>query len=89
LPDGIRGTLAVPAEAAREGYRQMIVTLPEGVTHLALHAAKPGDIEAIAPDHAGWRIREYELLAEGAVAAWCREAGVAMVGYRDVARLWA
>ena len=89
LPDGIRGTLAVPAEAAREGYRRMIATLPEGVTHLALHACTPGDIEAIAPDHAGWRMREYELFAEGAVAGWCGEGGVAMVGYREVARVWA
>jgi chitin disaccharide deacetylase len=89
LPDGIRGTLAVPAEAARNGYRRMIETLPEGVTHLALHAATPGDIEAIAPDHAGWRIREYELFEEGAVAGWCRDAGVMTVGYREVAALWA
>ncbi|MDO9707043.1 polysaccharide deacetylase family protein [Paracraurococcus lichenis] len=88
LPDGIHGTLAVPAEEARAGYERMIRTLPEGVTHLALHAATPGDIEAIAPDHAGWRMREYALLAEGAVAAWCREAGVALLGYRAIQPFW-
>lgn len=89
LPDGIRGTLAVPAEAAWEGYRRMIEGLPPGVTHLALHAATPGDIEAIAPDHAGWRMRKYALLAEAAVAGWCEAAGVATISYREVQRLWA
>lgn len=88
LPDGIRGTLAVPAEAARQGYRRMIETLPEGVTHIALHCATPGDIEAIAPDHAGWRMREHALLAEGAIAGWCREASVATLGYRAVQPFW-
>ena len=42
LPDMIRGTLAVPAEATRLGYRQMIETLPTGITHVALHCAMPG-----------------------------------------------
>ena len=88
LPDGIRGTLAVPAEEARAGYERMLRDLPMGVTHLALHCATPGDIEAIAPDHAGWRTREYALLAEGAVAGWCREAGVAPLGYRALQPFW-
>jgi len=88
LPDFIRGTLAAPAEEARDGYRRMIATLPEGVTHLALHCATAGDIEAIAPDHAGWRMREYALFAEGAVRGWCGEAGVRAVGYREVQSVW-
>jgi predicted glycoside hydrolase/deacetylase ChbG (UPF0249 family) len=89
LPDGIRGTLAVPEAEAREGYRRMIETLPEGVTHLALHCATPGDIEAIAPGHAGWRLREYALLAGGAIAGWCREGGVVPLGTRAIQAFWA
>jgi hypothetical protein len=90
LPDGFRGTLAVPAEEAEAGYRAMIHGLPGGaVTHIALHCtADPAEIAGIAPAHAGWRTREYALLAGGAVAAWCREAGVAPLGYREVGRLW-
>ena len=89
LPDGIRGTLAVPEAEARAGYRRMIAGLPEGeVTHIALHCAMPGEIEAIAPEHAGWRTREYALLAEGAVAGWCAAAGVATLGYRAVQPFW-
>ncbi len=89
LPDGLRGTLAVPAEETRAAYRRMVLDLPQGVTHLALHCAMPGDIETIAPEHAGWRLREHALLAEGAIAAWCREAGIAPIGYRAVQPLWA
>jgi hypothetical protein len=66
----------------------VIGTLPEGVTHVALHCAKPGEIGAIAPDHAGWHTREYALLAEGAVRDWCRAEGVVPVGYRDVQHHW-
>jgi chitin disaccharide deacetylase len=88
LPDAIRGTLAVPAEAAEPGYRRMIGTLPPGVTHLALHCTAPGEIERIAPQHAPWRVREYEVFASGAVSEWCAAAGVRMTGYREVQRLW-
>lgn len=88
LPDGIRGTLAVPAEEAEPGYRRMVETLPPGVTHLALHCTAPGEIERISPQHAPWRTREYAIFASGAVAGWCAAAGVAVVGYRAVQRLW-
>lgn len=89
LPDAIRGTLPVPAEETRPGYRRMIEDLPAGVTHVALHCAMPGDIEAIAPEHAGWRMREYALLAEGAFTEWCNGTGVSRLGYRRVQALWA
>ncbi|WP_426954184.1 polysaccharide deacetylase family protein [Muricoccus radiodurans] len=88
LPDGIRGTLPVEADATRAGYRRMFETLPAGVTHVALHCTKPGEIEAIAPAHAGWRTREYALFAEGAVRGWCREGGIAAIGYRALQPLW-
>jgi predicted glycoside hydrolase/deacetylase ChbG (UPF0249 family) len=88
LPDDFRGTLAVDEPDTRPGYRRMIETLPAGVTHIALHCATPGDIEAISPQHAPWRMREYAVLAEGAVRDWCRESGVATIGYRAIQRLW-
>lgn len=88
LPDAIRGTLAVSAEETEAGYRRMIQTLPEGVTHLALHCTAPGEIEAITPQHAPWRTREYALFASGTIAGWCAAEGVAAVGYREVQRLW-
>jgi hypothetical protein len=86
--DHFRGTLPVPAEETRPGYRDTILALPPGITHFALHATAPGDIETIAPDHAGWRTREYALFASGAVAQWCAEAGITPIGYRDIQSLW-
>ena len=86
--DHFRGTLPVPAEETHERYRDTILGLPDGVTHFALHATAPGEIETIAPDHAGWRTREYALFASGAVAEWCAEAGITPIGYRGIQRLW-
>ena len=65
--DHFRGTLPVPAAEARLRYREAIEGLAPGVTLFALHATAPGEIEAIAPDHAGWRTTEYALIASGAV----------------------
>jgi predicted glycoside hydrolase/deacetylase ChbG (UPF0249 family) len=88
LPDHFRGTLAVDEPDTRSGYRRMIETLPSGVTHIALHCATPGDIEAISPLHAPWRVREYRLLAEGAIRDWSRDDGVTTLGYRAIRDLW-
>jgi predicted glycoside hydrolase/deacetylase ChbG (UPF0249 family) len=86
--DHFRGTLPVAAGDTRARYRETIRALPPGITHFALHATMPGDIERIAPDHAGWRTREFSLLAEGAVAEWCTAAGIATIGYRAIRDLW-
>jgi chitin disaccharide deacetylase len=86
--DHFRGTLPVPADEVRPRYREAIEALQPGVTLFALHATKPGEIEAIAPDHAGWRTREFALFATGAVAEWCSAAGVTPIGYRAIQRLW-
>ena len=86
--DHFRGTLAVAADELEARFRRMIEDLPPGVTHIALHAAAPGDIEAIAPDHAAWRTNEHRLLASGAVLAWCAAAGIVPIGYGEIQRLW-
>jgi len=86
--DHFRGTLPVPAAEARLRYREAIEGLAPGVTLFALHATAPGEIEAIAPDHAGWRTTEYALIASGAVAEWCKAAGIAPIGYRPLQALW-
>ena len=86
--DHFRGTLPVDADEVRARYRNAIENSPPGVTHFALHATRPGEIELIAPDHAGWRTREYALFESRAVAEWCAECGVVPIGYRDIQRLW-
>lgn len=86
--DHFRGTLPVEADQTRPRYHEVIADLQPGITHFALHATVPGEIETIAPDHAGWRTREFALFASGAVGEWCAEAGIAAIGYREVQRLW-
>jgi predicted glycoside hydrolase/deacetylase ChbG (UPF0249 family) len=86
--DHFRGTLPVQADQTRPRYQEAVTGLQPGVTHFALHATVPGEIESIAPDHAGWRTREFALFASGAVAEWCAEAGIAPIGYCEIQRLW-
>jgi hypothetical protein len=86
--DHFRGTLPVDAGETQQRYRDTFEALPFGITHFALHATAPGEIETIAPDHAGWRTREFALFASGAVGGWCAEGGITPIGYRDIQPLW-
>jgi predicted glycoside hydrolase/deacetylase ChbG (UPF0249 family) len=86
--DHFRGTQPVEAAETARRYREALESLPPGVAHFALHATMPGEIEAIAPDHAGWRTREFALFDSGAVAEWCAELGIETIGYRDIQPLW-
>lgn len=47
----------------------------------------PGEIETIAPEHAGWRVREFALFKSGVAAAWCAELRIATIGYREIQRV--
>jgi hypothetical protein len=86
--DHFRGTLPVEAEAVRQRYRETIEVMAPGITLFALHATMPGEIEAISPQHAGWRTREYALFASGATSEWLAAEGITPIGYRDIQRLW-
>jgi predicted glycoside hydrolase/deacetylase ChbG (UPF0249 family) len=86
--DGIRGTLPVAQEAVEPEYRRLIQELPPGVTHFALHCTMAGEIEVISPQHAPWRINEYQLFSTGAVSGWCDEAGVVRLGTRTLQDFW-
>lgn len=88
VADHCRGTLPVEAGVLAPGWEGVVAGLPPGVTHLALHATVPGGFAEVAPDHAGWRFREYGWLAAGGLAALCARHGVAVLGCRAVQALW-
>ena len=88
VADHCRGTLPVEAGALAPGWAAVVAELPPGVTHLALHATAPGDFAEVAPDHAGWRFREYEWLASRGLAALCARHDVAVLGCRVMQNLW-
>jgi predicted glycoside hydrolase/deacetylase ChbG (UPF0249 family) len=86
--DHFRGTRPVEAGEVRQRYRETIEGLMPGITHFALHATVSGEIETIAPAHAGWRTREYALFASGAIGEWLATDQITAIGYRDIQRLW-
>ena len=47
--DHFRGTIPVDSDQTRPRYHEAITGLQTGVTHFALHATVPGEIETIAP----------------------------------------
>ena len=86
--DHCRGTLAVDADALDAGWAALVDGLQPGVTHLALHCTEPGEFSAIAPVHAGWRYREFALLASGRLGELLAHAEVAMMGLREWQVRW-
>jgi predicted glycoside hydrolase/deacetylase ChbG (UPF0249 family) len=65
-------------------YREMIETLPAGVTYFGLHCNASGDIEAIVPPRAHFRTEEYSLFKSGKPVQWARDAGIRTIGMREV-----
>jgi hypothetical protein len=74
--------VALPEAEAK--YRDMIESLPPGVSYFGLHCNTPGDIETIVPPRAHFRTDEYKLFQSGSPMRWAREAGITMVGMREV-----
>ena len=82
-----RMTPWVPRDQIEARYREMIETLPAGATFFAIHANAPGDIETIVPPRAHFRTDEYSLFASGAPRRWAEEAGIRLIGMREVREL--
>lgn len=88
LFDRFAMTPGVASADAEATYRTLIEGLAPGATFFALHANAPGDIETIVPPRAHWRTDEYRLFGSGAPLRWVREAGIRLVGMREVRDLW-
>jgi chitin disaccharide deacetylase len=80
--DHFRMTPGVSSAEAPNAYRDLLTTLPAGLTYVALHCNMPGDIETIVPPRAHWRTDEHALFSSGAPAGWIAEAGIVRIGYR-------
>lgn len=75
-------------DAARV-LQDLLTDLPDGVTYLSLHCAAPGDVEAVHPRDAAWRLAEYATFSDPAFRAWLDGQPVALAGmraFRDEAR---
>jgi len=82
LVDDFRMTPGVAHEQSFDAYRSLIDALPDGLTFIALHPNKPGDIETIVPPRAHYRTDEYDLLSSGQISEWLDTAGVQTIGMR-------
>jgi chitin disaccharide deacetylase len=74
-----------PADA---GARAMIDGLPQGLSFLALHVTKPGEIALIDPDTHWIRTDEYEVYRDHNFARWLKTADVAPLGMRELRDAW-
>ena len=88
LVDHFRMTPGVPSQESEAAYRNLIESLPEGITFLALHPNISGDIETIVPPRAHYRTDEHRLLADGSIARWIEEAEVQLLGMRAMRDLY-
>lgn len=83
-----RGTLPISRSDLADGWRRMLIELPLGITHFALHCTAPSDFEAMSPVHAQWRYAEYELISSGYLRDLCIAQNIALIGTRSMQRLW-
>jgi chitin disaccharide deacetylase len=84
MVDHFRMTPGVPSEQSESAYRDLLTSLPPGITFVSLHCNAPGDIETIVPPRASWRTDEYRLFASGKTRVWMNEAGIRPLSYRRI-----
>lgn len=65
-------------------YEASLRILAPGITYFSLHPNAPGDIEVIAPDHAAWRIFEYEYFRSQRLKDFLQREGIIPIGYREI-----
>jgi predicted glycoside hydrolase/deacetylase ChbG (UPF0249 family) len=84
LVDDFRMTPGVASEESDRAYRELVETLPDGLTFMALHPNMSGDIETIVPPRAHYRTDEVRLLGSGAITGWLEAAGIGTIGMRPL-----
>lgn len=84
LVDYFRMTPWVPSAESTQAYRRLVTNLPRGLTLVALHPNKSGDIEAIAPAKAHFRTDEYRLLSNPEFRRFVASQGIQTMGFRPL-----
>jgi hypothetical protein len=87
LVDHFRMTPGVPSAQSDRAYRDLVATLPSGLTMVALHPNASGEIETIVPAKAHFRTDEYRLLGDRAFRDFVAEEGIRTVGFRSLRSL--
>lgn len=75
--------LGSPDRPVREVYEALLTPIEPGVTYVSLHCAAPGEITAVHPRTAAFRIHEFDLFGDPGFVRWVIERGWKPVGFRD------
>jgi len=84
LVDHFRMTPGVPSVESDLTYRRLIADLPAGLTLLAVHPCRGGEIEAIVPDKAHFRTDEYRLFTDPSFIDFMAQQEIQILGFRPL-----
>jgi predicted glycoside hydrolase/deacetylase ChbG (UPF0249 family) len=84
LVDRFAMGLAMRHLSCAEAFRHMVRDAAPGITFVSLHCNAPGDIEAMHPNDAAWRIAEYELFQDADFLGWIAAQDVELTGFRII-----
>jgi chitin disaccharide deacetylase len=73
-----------PSAPSADVYERVIGSLAPGITHFALHGNAPGEIEAIDPYSAPWRIFEFHYFQSARLERFLATEGIIPIAYRDL-----
>lgn len=65
-------------------FRRLVSEAEPGFTYVSLHCAARGDIEAVHPRDAWWRVGEYRLFTERTFVEWVGGQAVELLGMREL-----
>jgi chitin disaccharide deacetylase len=87
LVDHFRMTPGVPSAESDRTYRDLVAAVPSGLTMIALHPNKGGDIETIVPAKAHYRTDEYRILGDPAFRDFLANQQIRTVGFRPLRQM--
>ncbi len=82
--DHVGLTPGVPTEESDRVYRDLVGSVPRGLSFLAFHCCAPGDIEVIVPPRAHWRTDEYRIFQDPAFLDWLAGTDIRLIGFREI-----
>jgi hypothetical protein len=77
-------TPGVPSAESDQAYHNLVAEMPPGLTMVALHPNRSGDIETIVPAKAHFRTDEYRLLRDAEFRRFMSEQGIETIGFRPL-----
>ncbi len=71
-----------------EQVKRVFAEIPNGVTHLVIHAAKASpELRALAPDWPS-RVADYQAFTDDSLRKFIKTSGIQLLGYRAIREAW-